>query len=181
MYAQIRLSDHTLVGAFGPLPYCVENWSDAEVADLDAMKLDRSFGLAGMGFWPMVVTLPASFDPASQIVVDPWSYTLDAVTRTVTGQQTARAMTDDEFLAANPVPDSVTNYQARRAIRAAGLFDKIDAAIRGAGDPDFVDAWDYANVFLRNDPVIQALPAALTPPLTARQVDDLFRAAARFG
>ena len=79
-----------------------------------------------------------------------------------------------------PVPESVTNYQARRAIRAAGLFDQVDAAIRGAGDPTFVDAWDYANVFLRTDPVILALPAALNPPLTSDQVDELFRVAARF-
>ena len=180
MYQQINLSDHTLVGAPGPLPSNLVGLPDSAVADISAVCDPPPPGMEGQGWWTVLIVAPASFDPTTQVAVDPAVLTVDPTTQTVRGQQTARAMTDAEFLAANPVPDSVTNYQARRAIRAAGLFDKVDAAIRGAGDPDFVDAWDYANVFLRSDPVIQALPAALTPPLTPRQVDDLFRAAAKF-
>jgi hypothetical protein len=93
-------------------------------------------------------------------------------------QRAAAANVLATFTLPDPVPSSVTNYQARRALRAAALFDKADAAVRGAGNPVFVDAWDYANVFLREDDVITAMGAALG--LTSSQVDDLFRAAAKF-
>jgi hypothetical protein len=83
---------------------------------------------------------------------------------------------------AQAVPDSVTNYQARVALVTAGLFDKVDAAIRGA-DMSVVEnklalaAWDYANYFYRD----QAFVVALGPTfgLTSAQIDDLFRAASK--
>ena len=102
IYQQTRLSDHSAVGAPGPLPYCVENWHDAELADLDAMKLDPQFGLAGMGFWPVVVTAP-SYDPTNQVLVPPTTCDkADPVAKCWTATATVRAMTAAEFAVANP-------------------------------------------------------------------------------
>ena len=179
MYQQIRLSDASLVGPPGPVPANLVGLSDAVLADLSAAIEPAPPGFDGQGFWPVVVTTP-SYDASRQVLVPPASYAADPDTKTVAGTATVRNMTADEYAAANSVPARVTNYQARRAIRAAKLFDQVDAAIRAAGDPDFVDAWDYANEFLRDDPVILALPAALNPPLTSDQIDELFRVAARF-
>ena len=179
MYQQVNLSDHSPVGTPGPLPYVVAGWPDAMLLDLS--QLDPSFGLTGMAFWPVVVTTP-SYDATKQVVVAPASYTVDPATSTVTGTATVRDMTADEYAVANPVPDAVTNYQARMALRAAGLRDKVDAAIRGAdqsvpANAEALDAWDYANQFFRDQPIIAAMQAVLG--LSDAQVDDLFRAAAQ--
>ncbi len=112
----------------------------------------------------------------------PASYTADPATQTVTGTATVRDMTADEYAAANPVPDAVTNYQARTALIEAGVFAKADAALRGAdqtvaANQIALQAWDYANQFFRNQPIIAAMQALLG--LSDAQVDDLFRAAAQ--
>ncbi len=80
------------------------------------------------------------------------------------------------------VPDAVTNYQARTALINAGLFTKADAALRGAdqtvaANQIALQAWDYANQFFRDQPIIAAMQAVLG--LSDAQVDDLFRAAAQ--
>ncbi len=81
----------------------------------------------------------------------------------------------------NPVPTSVTNYQARAALVAAGLFAKVDAALRGAdqtvqSNQLALQAWDYANNFYRASPFISGLEAGLG--LTSAQIDGLFQQAA---
>jgi hypothetical protein len=73
-----------------------------------------------------------------------------------------------------PVPESVTQLQARRALRAAGLLPQVEAAI-AAADDDTQDAWRYAQVIERNHPALTAIAAQLG--LTEPQMDDLFRAA----
>ncbi|CAB4142789.1 hypothetical protein UFOVP452_39 [uncultured Caudovirales phage] len=75
-----------------------------------------------------------------------------------------------------PVPAEVTNFQARAALLAADLFETVDAAIRGGGDPLAVQAWDYANVITRRGALVTAMAGQLG--LTDGQLDDLFRAAA---
>lgn len=70
-----------------------------------------------------------------------------------------------------PVPSSITNFQARAALMQAGLFDQGDAAAKAAGGVAH-QAWEYGNVFERNSPTIAALAAGLG--LSAKQVDDLF-------
>ncbi len=76
-----------------------------------------------------------------------------------------------------PVPQQVTNYQARAALLAAGLFDQVDAAVKAQGTTSAAfQAWEYANNVYRNSPLIAGLGAALG--LSAQQIDDLFRAAA---
>lgn len=75
-----------------------------------------------------------------------------------------------------PVPESISPLQARRALRNANLYDAVVDAVANADDPDLTDAWEYATVWLRSDPHINTLAVALG--LTSEQVDDLFRAAA---
>ena len=74
-----------------------------------------------------------------------------------------------------PVPASVTRFQARAALLAAGLLDDVEATIAGA-DRFVQIAWADAASFERTSPTIAALAAALG--LTDQQLGDLFRAAA---
>ena len=112
------------------------------------------------------VTLRDNSDPSRNAMIAPGASAADQV-----GQIAA-------FFAGviAPVPDAVTNYQARAALIAAGLFDKADAAVRASGDPKAVQAWDYANNFYRSSPFIAKLGGDLG--LADSQIDDLFRAAA---
>lgn len=71
-----------------------------------------------------------------------------------------------------PVPASITNFQARQVLKAAGLFDAVDAAVRAAGGV-MLDAWEYGGGFDRDSPSLNALAQGLG--LTPAQVDDLFR------
>jgi len=74
---------------------------------------------------------------------------------------------------------SVTNYQTRKTLGAIPspintgktLFDDVDAYCKAQGG-DVGMAWEYANVFVRNDPMIKGLGVALN--LSADQLDALF-------
>ena len=100
MYQQTRLSDLAPIGAPGPVPYAVANWSDVELADLDAMKLDPQHGLVGMGIWPVVVS-PAIFDPAKQVATDGLAgLSVDNVIKRWTATTAVRDLTADEVTAA---------------------------------------------------------------------------------
>lgn len=74
-----------------------------------------------------------------------------------------------------PVPSSVSRFQARAALREAGLLEPIEAAVAAADDLTR-EAWASAIAFERMSPTIAALAAALG--LSSTQVDDLFRRAA---
>jgi hypothetical protein len=75
------------------------------------------------------------------------------------------------------VPESVTNYQARTALLAAGLFEQVDNAVKAQGATSAAyQAWEYANNVYRGSPLIAGLGQALG--LTGEQIDNLFRAAA---
>lgn len=78
--------------------------------------------------------------------------------------------------AAAPVPQRVTNFQARAALMAAGLFDQVDTALKTAGDPMALQAWEYANEVARGGALVNGLVASLG--WTHAQLDDLFRVAA---
>ena len=41
------------------------------------------------------------------------------------------------------VPQQVTALQARRALRAAGLYETVKMAVDAAADPDVQDSWQY--------------------------------------
>lgn len=181
MYQQINIPDYSLVGVPGTLPANLLGLSDVSLADISAGNPNPPEGLAHQGWWPVVAVPPASFDSMSQIVVDA-PLVADPTTSTVRNVQTVRGMTAEEFAVANPVPQSVTNYQARTALRGAGLRSKVDAALRGAdqavaANADAFDAWEYANNFYRD----QAFVVALGPTfgLSPADIDNLFRAAAK--
>lgn len=74
-----------------------------------------------------------------------------------------------------PVPGEVTNFQARAALRRAGLLKRVHDALQAEGGEAW-DAWEYANHFYRNGALVQAFAAQLG--FTEEQIDDLFRAAA---
>lgn len=70
-----------------------------------------------------------------------------------------------------PLPLVVTPLQARRALRAAGLIEQVNAAI-SAADADTQDAWEYATVIERDNAIIAAMAVQLG--LTEQDVDGLF-------
>ena len=74
------------------------------------------------------------------------------------------------------VPQQVTALQARRALRAAGLYEAVKTAVDAAADPDVQDSWDYAAVWHRDAMWIDALGTQLN--LSPEQIDALFVQAA---
>lgn len=74
-----------------------------------------------------------------------------------------------------PTPP-VSRFQAREALRMAGLFDAAEAAAQSAGGAT-LRAWDEALNWQRESPTIAALAGALG--LTGAQVDELFAVAAQ--
>lgn len=81
------------------------------------------------------------------------------------------------MITVNPVPETVpsavSRFQARRALRDAGKFAEVEAAIAQA-DEFTQDAWADAQEFRRDSEMILALGAALSLDL-----DALFIAAAK--
>jgi len=74
------------------------------------------------------------------------------------------------------VPESVSRFQARMALRQAGLFDAVEAMMAHPDTPIIaVEAWQTAQEFRRISPTIAAMAQALS--LTDEQLDDLFMAA----
>lgn len=73
-------------------------------------------------------------------------------------------------------PRVVTNFQARAALMAIGLFDQVDAYCKATGGAT-LQAWEYANNFYRNGALVNGLAPVFG--LTPEQVDELFRQAAQ--
>lgn len=75
------------------------------------------------------------------------------------------------------VPQIVTLWQAREALRLAGLLPAVNAHIDGLGENHQVYiAWHYAERIARNSPLIAALAPVFN--LSEQQLDDLFIVAA---
>lgn len=72
------------------------------------------------------------------------------------------------------VPDRVTNFQARAALRRMGLFDTVNDAVRAAGGEAW-DAWEYANHVYRTGALVVGMAAQLG--LDDPSIDALFRLA----
>ena len=122
MYAQIRLSDHAVIGAPGPLPYVIAAWagSDALLTDLTG-QTDPAFGFEGTGFWPVILTTPA-FDPETQALAG--TATLgapDAATRSIPATATVRNLTAGELATALGVAKTTKANAVDE--RLAGLMD----------------------------------------------------------
>lgn len=88
------------------------------------------------------------------------------------------ALTPAEIEAAKPpVPQAVTNFQARAVLLAAGLFDRVnDALLALPANATARQAWEYANKLTRTGTLVNSM--AETLGFTAAQLDDLFRQAA---
>lgn len=86
----------------------------------------------------------------------------------------AKAAQDAADQAAARVPFSVTPFQAKAAIFAAGLLPAVEAAIAAAPKVSQL-AWTDATEFTRDSPTIATMAAAIG--LTDAQVDALFIAA----
>lgn len=135
----------------------------------------------GVGFWPVSFEVPG-FDPATQRLSAQVDELLDADAGTVTVRPLVVDMTPSEVEAAAeaakpPVPVQVTNFQARAVLLAAGLFDRVDAAIKAQPQTSAAyQAWQYANDITRNGTLVTGMAEMLG--FTAAQLDDLFRQAA---
>lgn len=113
---------------------------------------------------------------------------METLYKIVNGQRVA--MTEAEaaaFLATqpgtnlNPVPQSVTPRQARRALKTWGITSaQVSAFIDAIEDPDDKEAaqidWEYATEIRRDNPLILAFAAYLNK--SPEEVDDFFRDAA---
>lgn len=75
------------------------------------------------------------------------------------------------------VPKAVSRFQARMAIRGAGLFDAVEAMMAAPETPVAAkEAWASAQEFERTSPTVAGMAAALG--MTEAQLDALFIAAA---
>lgn len=74
------------------------------------------------------------------------------------------------------VPQEVSRFQAKEALRQAGLLDQADAAVAASGNATLQNAWANANTFKRTSPGINALAPALG--LDDAGLDALFTTAA---
>lgn len=93
----------------------------------------------------------------------------------IKGDANGRPVAQDPPAPVPYVPYTVTPFQAKAAIYAAGLLPAVEAAIASA--PKVAQlAWSDATEFTRDSPTIATMAAALG--LTSAQVDALFVAAA---
>ena len=76
---------------------------------------------------------------------------------------------------ADPIPMSVTRFQARAALQLAGLLDDAEAAIAEA-HPLSRLAWEHANVYRRDSPTLISIGQQLG--LSEADMDELFKTAA---
>jgi len=102
---------------------------------------------------------------------------LNGIEYTYTAQQETDLDAVEALHDSNPVPHSVTRYQAKIALRRAGEADNVKTVLDDPGtDPEIVEAWNDKSIFERNSPAITVMATALG--FNDAQVDNLFRTAA---
>jgi len=75
----------------------------------------------------------------------------------------------------DPIPLSVTRFQARAALHLAGLLDDAEAAIAQAHPLSRI-AWEHAHVYRRDSPTVISIGQQLG--LSEADMDELFKTAA---
>jgi hypothetical protein len=75
----------------------------------------------------------------------------------------------------DPVPLSVTRFQARAALQLAGLLDDAEAAV-AKSHPLSRIAWEHAHVYRRDSPTVISIGKQLG--LSEADMDELFKTAA---
>ena len=78
-------------------------------------------------------------------------------------------------ISTDPVPLSVTRFQARAALHLAGLLDDAEAAIAQAHPLSRI-AWEHAHVYRRYSPTLISIGQQLG--LSEADMDELFKTAA---
>ena len=78
-------------------------------------------------------------------------------------------------ISTDPVPLSVTRFQARAALHLAGLLDDAEAAIAQAHPLSRI-AWEHAHVYRRDSPTVISIGQQLG--LSEADMDELFKTAA---
>jgi hypothetical protein len=73
-----------------------------------------------------------------------------------------------------PVPQTITPWQLRKALNQLGLRNAVEAAIAQA-DQDTKDGWEFATEFRRDDEMLNAMASALG--ISDSELDDIFRLA----
>ena len=81
----------------------------------------------------------------------------------------------DAYVPVDPVPESVSRRQLRKALAMGGMLDAVDAYVQSMDPVDRVD-WDEAVEYERHHPLMEQGIAALG--ITPEQADDLWRLAA---
>lgn len=74
------------------------------------------------------------------------------------------------------IPTSISRFQARAALLAAGLLDDVEAAVAAAGNFERL-AWAEAMEWRRDSPTLMTLAAGVG--LSEVEIDDLFVQAAQ--
>lgn len=131
--------------------------------------------LAEWGVYPVTLADRPEFDRITQKLVEAEPVKLEG--------QWIRAWTvvnlDKKAIAKNrkdQVPRYVSRFQARMALRQAGLFEAVESMMSAPGAPiEAVEAWDSAQVFMRTSPTIETMRQELN--MTEEQLDELFIAA----
>lgn len=142
MYQQVRLSDHSLIGAPGGLPACLLGLSDAALADLS--WVDPALGFGGTGFWLVAISTP-SYDATAQVPDGTYTYTADVADKRVGGVANLRALTTAE-LAANLAAAQQAKIAAISAACAAQITSGFQSSALGASNTYPSQATDQANM-----------------------------------
>lgn len=93
--------------------------------------------------------------------------------KVISADSSGRPAAIDPPVVPDPVPAVVSRFQARRALKDAGVFDQVEAAIAQA-DEFAHDAWADAQEFRRDSALILSLGESL-----GLDLDALFIAAAK--
>ncbi len=180
MHYKVDLKSLAVLGRDG-IPAALAGLPDEVLADPSAYIVPCPAEYVRVGFWRVIHQAPP-FDPATQRLSEQSDEVPNPEGCTVMVTPLVVNMTPAEIAAAAeaakpPVPVQVTNFQARAVLLAAGLFDRVDAAIKAQPKASAAyQAWEYANDITRNGTLVNSMAEALG--FTATQLDDLFRQAA---
>lgn len=94
--------------------------------------------------------------------------------QTVVSDGQGNVIAIEEYEVPIEVPQLIRIWQARAALRQAGLLDAVNAAVVALGGP-VGDIWEYGVDISRTSPWVEQLGQQLG--LTDDQIDDLFIAA----
>jgi hypothetical protein len=83
-----------------------------------------------------------------------------------------------DYVPPTPLVTEVSPYQARKALKDAGVLTSVLALMASLDETDDARmAWEYATVIHRTSPFINTLGSSLG--LTSKQIDGLFLAASQ--